>query len=84
MARHLRRVYGEGPPAATRPRVDETFASYGRYWAESLRLCLPADVGAGIRYEGFEHIQGAVAAGRGTILAVPHLGGWEWGGAGLA
>ena len=38
---------------------------------------------AGVRYEGFEHIQAGEAAGRGTILALPHLGGWEWGGAGL-
>jgi KDO2-lipid IV(A) lauroyltransferase len=43
---------------------------------------LPARVlDEGHRYEGFEHIQASEAAGRGTILALPHLGGWEWAGA---
>jgi KDO2-lipid IV(A) lauroyltransferase len=86
VARHLRRVYG--PELAGRDldrRVAETFASYARYWEESLRLSSlhPSDIRAGVRYEGFEHIQAGVAAGRGTILALPHLGAWEWGGAGL-
>jgi phosphatidylinositol dimannoside acyltransferase len=63
--------------------TDEAFASYGRYWAESLRIpSVPAPVVyAGNRYEGFEHIEASEAAGRGTILALPHLGGWEWAGA---
>jgi lauroyl/myristoyl acyltransferase len=87
VARHLQRVYG---PGVTGPELDrrvaETFASYARYWEESLRLpgLGQADIRAGIRYEGFEHIQAGEAAGRGTILALPHLGGWEWGGADLA
>jgi KDO2-lipid IV(A) lauroyltransferase len=86
-ARHLRRVYGPQLPAwELHQRVDETFASYGRYWADSLRLpSLPPDeVKAGITYEGFEHIAAGEAAGRGTILALPHLGGWEWAGTQLA
>jgi KDO2-lipid IV(A) lauroyltransferase len=62
--------------------VDASFASYGRYWAESLRLpSLTADeVEAGMSTQGFEHLDAAIAAGRGTILALPHLGGWDWGG----
>jgi phosphatidylinositol dimannoside acyltransferase len=86
-ARHLRRVYG--PEMSSRQlarKVDEAFTSYGRYWAESLRLpsLSPARIAAGITYEGFEHIRAGESAGRGTILAVAHLGGWEWGGADLA
>jgi lauroyl/myristoyl acyltransferase len=86
-ARHLRRVYGPSlPPAQLTRRVDGAFASYGRYWAESLRLpsLSPERIAAGITYEGFEHIEAGEAAGRGTILALPHLGGWEWAGAHLA
>ena len=87
MARHLRRVYGRDLRSwELNRRVDEAFASYARYWAESLRLpsLRPAQISAGIAYEGFEHIIAGEAAGRGTILAVAHLGGWEWGGTDLA
>jgi KDO2-lipid IV(A) lauroyltransferase len=34
----------------------------------------------GFSVEGFRHVQQAVAEGNGTILALPHLGGWEWAG----
>jgi KDO2-lipid IV(A) lauroyltransferase len=85
--RHLRRVLG---PAVGRWEmgrlVDEAFASYARYWADSFRLphLSRAEITAGIRYEGREYLRAAIAAGRGTILALPHLGGWEWGGTSLA
>jgi KDO2-lipid IV(A) lauroyltransferase len=66
--------------------IDQTFASYARYWAESLRLPhLEAEVvHRRITYDGFERIQDSFDAGRGTILALPHLGGWEWAGTDLA
>ncbi|HET9078529.1 MAG TPA: phosphatidylinositol mannoside acyltransferase [Acidimicrobiales bacterium] len=87
VGRHLTRVLGSRPDRATLGRlVDQTFASYARYWAESLRL--PAlstgEIAAGIRYENFGYIEQSEAAGRGTILALPHLGGWEWAGTHLA
>lgn len=90
VARHLARVLGPDAPAANSRAmhhlVDETFASYARYWAESLRV---PDLGetrlsAGIHYDGYEHLAAARAAGRGAILVLPHLGGWEWAGAQLA
>lgn len=62
--------------------VDASFASYARYWAESLRLpgSSAAEIDAGMSWEGIGRIARAVADGRGAILALPHLGGWEWGG----
>jgi KDO2-lipid IV(A) lauroyltransferase len=83
VARHLRRVYGDDLDAAgLEDKVDETFASYGRYWVESLRL--PGTpfpkVDAGMSWQGIGHIVEATEAGRGCILALPHLGGWEWAG----
>ncbi|MGZ4709437.1 MAG: phosphatidylinositol mannoside acyltransferase [Acidimicrobiales bacterium] len=81
--RNLRRVYGADiSDAALRGAVDETFGSYVRYWAESFRLPgTPPDVlDAGMRLEGFEQVDAAIAAGTGAILALPHLGGWEWAG----
>jgi KDO2-lipid IV(A) lauroyltransferase len=87
VARHLRRVYG---PDMSRwqldRRVDQAFASYARYWAESLSLphLGPEQVASGITYDGYERILAGVAAGQGTIMALPHLGGWEWAGTHLA
>lgn len=67
-------------------RVDEAFASYGRYWAESLRLpsLTAAEVDAGMSFRGMDHLQTALGQGRGAILALPHLGGWDWGGMWMA
>ena len=68
--------------AARRRAVREAFASYGRYWMESLRLpeMDQAEVDATFTIEGLEHIQAARDAGTGAILALPHVGGWEVGG----
>jgi lauroyl/myristoyl acyltransferase len=62
--------------------VDQAIASYARYWAESLRLpgLSGPELDAGITYEGFDAVDRAREAGRGAILALPHLGGWEWAG----
>jgi lauroyl/myristoyl acyltransferase len=86
--RHQRRAAGgELTAAEVHERTRDTFDSYARYWLEIFRL--PVDVRAGVisRYfdiDGFEHVEEAVAAGRGAVLALPHLGGWEWAGAWMA
>lgn len=90
LARHLARVMADDAPAPGSRRmgrlVDESIASYARYWAESLRIPnLSAEqLAAGITYDGYERIAAGREAGRGTILVLPHLGGWEWAGAELA
>jgi len=81
VGRHLRRVYGAEIGGWQLGRlVDEAFASYARYWAETLRLpsLRPEQILAGAGYEGYENLEAGRAAGRGTIFALPHLGGWEW------
>jgi KDO2-lipid IV(A) lauroyltransferase len=35
---------------------------------------------AGMELEGLEHLQASVERGRGSLLTIPHLGGWEWAG----
>ncbi len=73
-------------PAEQATLVQQVFASYARYYTDTARLptLTPAEVDRGFSYEGFEHIEDSVAAGQGTILVVPHLGGWEWAGSWLA
>ncbi len=88
VARHQQRIAGGTlVDAELRRRVRATFGSYARYWLEIFRL--PVDVRDGVvaphfTIEGYEHIETSVLAGRGTILALPHLGGWEWAGAWMA
>ena len=78
--RNLRRV----DPALSGRRltaaVDAAFASYARYWAESFRLpgMSPERIDATFSYEGYGHVVDAREAGTGAIIALPHLGGWEW------
>ncbi|MCY4162733.1 MAG: phosphatidylinositol mannoside acyltransferase [bacterium] len=85
--RRLRRVYGSevsGAELAAMGRA--SFGSYARYWYDGARICNLADteIEAGFGVEGFEHIQAALETGVAPILALPHLGGWEWAGAWMA
>ena len=84
---HLRRLYGPSLGRRELQRhVDEVFASYARYWGEMLRLpgLSTEAVKAGMALEGFDQLVTARQAGLGVILALPHLGGWEWAGMYLA
>jgi KDO2-lipid IV(A) lauroyltransferase len=81
--RNLRRVRGpDFGGVALRRAVDATFESYARYWAESFRLpgTSGRELDAGMSYQGLEHFDAALARGKGVIIALPHLGGWEWAG----
>jgi phosphatidylinositol dimannoside acyltransferase len=71
---------------ALRRAVRRGFASYGRYWVEAFRLedLTAAQIRERLRIVGREHIDTALAAGRGAIFASPHIGNWDAGGAWLA
>jgi len=82
--RNLERVHGRSLPALERRRlVRRAFDSYARYWVEAFRLSelSPAFIDANFTHHGLEHVDDALAAGKGAILALPHLGGWEFAGA---
>ena len=88
---NLRRVLGNGDAeidnALLERYVDRAFASYGQYWAEGAKLPAIATSEMASRFviaEGREHLDDAFAAGNGVVIALPHVGSWEWGGAFLA
>ena len=80
-ARNLERVLRRPMSSTeTRRRVAKTFEWYIRYYAESFRLpSVPVEeIDRGFGFEGFGEIAAAVERGQGPILALPHLGTWEW------
>lgn len=85
--RNLARSTGRALGSAEQAKmVRDVFASYARYYTDTARLptLTAAEVDRGFSYEGFVNIEDSVAAGKGTILVLPHLGGWEWAGSWLA
>jgi phosphatidylinositol dimannoside acyltransferase len=80
VARHQQRVRPELSGRSLDRAVDAAFDSYARYWVESFRLpsLSPAELDVTFSYEGYDHIVRARDAGHGAIIALPHLGGWEW------
>ncbi len=84
--RHLRRVDPTIGGLRLRRAVQEAFDSYTRYWMESFRLPYLSTrvVEKGMRVEGYDYVTQALELGNGVILALPHLGGWEWAGRWLA
>ena len=79
--RNVARVYGDGlEPAVVEGIVQETFISYVRYWIESFRLpgTSAERIDEGVTISGFEGVTDALSHGNGVVVALPHLGGWEW------
>lgn len=86
VARHQQRIAGGSlSPAALRRAVQRAFDSYARYWLEAFRLPeLTADqLDAGMTVDGMHHLDEALARGNGAVVALAHLGGWDFGGAWL-
>jgi KDO2-lipid IV(A) lauroyltransferase len=75
--RHLLRV---GPTGQRPPTAADGFGSYSRYWVETLRLPSLSDrqVDRGFSFVHYDRIEAVRAQGKGPILVLPHLGGWEW------
>jgi KDO2-lipid IV(A) lauroyltransferase len=77
----------EPDPALIRRLSKRSFDYYARYWADGARL--PYETEAGVRLHwrlesGREHLSKAMADGKGIVMALPHVGSWEWGGYWLA
>lgn len=74
---NLRRVLGQRSPLEEHVDVARTFATYARCLAESLARGRPEAERARRRMRGTEHLERAVAAGRGIMLVTAHTGAWD-------
>lgn len=77
---NMARVLGRPPDSpVVGSAVRECYRLYGRYWYETFALrSMPAEeVDRRFSIEGVEHVDAALAAGRGIILALPHMGNWD-------
>ncbi|MGW0763251.1 phosphatidylinositol mannoside acyltransferase [Streptomyces sp. NPDC002814] len=85
--RRLENNYARVVPGASPERLAELsrvgMRSYLRYWMESFRL--PAwsaeRIRNGVEVKDIHHLTDGLAAGRGVVLALPHLGNWDLAGA---
>jgi len=84
LERNLARVLG---PEATAERVREVskqaMRNYLRYWCDTFRLetWSRERIDSTFLIDGEQHIKDGIAAGRGVILALPHMGNWDHAGA---
>ncbi|MGX7679988.1 phosphatidylinositol mannoside acyltransferase [Jatrophihabitans sp. DSM 45814] len=79
---NLSRVSGLDPrahPAELDDLVRRGMRSYARYWLETFRLpsMNVAETVGRIHTDGANHLDEALAKGRGAILALPHSGNWD-------
>jgi len=84
---NLRRVLGPSVSTEQLRRVThQGVRSYFRYWREVFQMprMHTADLVARMQCEDEWRLRDAVAAGRGMILVLPHMGNWDHAGAWLA
>jgi KDO2-lipid IV(A) lauroyltransferase len=88
---NLRRVLdADGDDPGHRAVLDHwarrSFRAYARYWVEGARLgrTSPIEVEQHTFVDGLGYLVEGMAAGKGVIMALPHVGSWEYGGAFLA
>ncbi|ORW04602.1 phosphatidylinositol mannoside acyltransferase [Mycobacterium kyorinense] len=88
LRKNLARVIGVPPAQVPDSLMRASLASYARYWREAFRLPtmnhaeLARQLHEAVR--GQEHLNAALAAGRGAVLALPHSGNWDMAGVWLA
>lgn len=80
---NLARVAPDAGPERLAELSRAGMRSYLRYWMESFRLPAWSDarIRDGFEPDGLHHLTDGLAAGKGVILALPHLGNWDLAGA---
>ena len=77
---NLRRVIGvEASAGELRALSRQAMRSYARYWLEAFRLPVMPEAGwsRGCATPGLETAFGYLAAGRGVVFALPHMGNYD-------
>ncbi|MFI2232309.1 phosphatidylinositol mannoside acyltransferase [Nocardia testacea] len=84
LRRNLARVVGVPAEAVSDELVRASMRSYARYWREAFRLPTMDHaelVESGrIVVIGLEHLDAALARGRGVVFVLPHSGNWDMAG----
>ncbi|MCO6751847.1 phosphatidylinositol mannoside acyltransferase [Streptomyces sp. IpFD-1.1] len=80
---NLARIVPDAGPERLAELSRAGMRSYLRYWMESFRLPAWSEtrIKEGFEPEGLHHLTDGLAAGKGVILALPHLGNWDLAGA---
>ncbi|WP_322861540.1 phosphatidylinositol mannoside acyltransferase [Mycobacterium europaeum] len=88
LRKNLARVIGVPPAEVPDALMRASLASYARYWREAFRLPtvdhrrLAREIDDSVL--GQDNLDGALATGRGVVLALPHSGNWDVNGVWLA
>jgi phosphatidylinositol dimannoside acyltransferase len=81
LRKNLARVVGVPPAEVPDELMRASLASYARYWREAFRLPTMNHRALARRLAdligGQEHLNAALAAGRGAVVALPHSGNWD-------
>lgn len=85
LRRNLARVLGVPAPEVPDELIRASMRSYARYWREAFRLptldhAALADSPLMPSPEGREHLDEALARGRGVVFVLPHSGNWDMAG----
>jgi KDO2-lipid IV(A) lauroyltransferase len=84
LRRNLRQVVGPDlPEAELDDLVRAGLRSYARYWMEAFRLPSMSrnQLRDALNFPGQGELHAAMAAGKGVVLALPHVGNWDVAGA---
>jgi lauroyl/myristoyl acyltransferase len=84
---NLAQVVGDGLDDRGLDRlVARAFDSYAHYWVQAARVSTLSleELDARFSIEGFDELERAAGEGRGVIIALPHMGTWEFGGSWIA
>ncbi|HUB58779.1 MAG TPA: phosphatidylinositol mannoside acyltransferase [Mycobacterium sp.] len=88
LRKNLARVVGVPPKDVPASLMRASLASYARYWREAFRLPTMDHRALGRHLAelvvGEEHLDAALADGRGAVMALPHSGNWDMAGVWLA